>query len=171
MAYWNEPLVEFYTTGINPNNKPSIKTFSGGERYLALGDYTRIRFFWKMKKASLSKLNAYDTRYATNVSQVFQTTYNNPGDPSYYMYYFGSSMFRSTSQATAYYDPRRNMRERLKLFTPSIPFYRRRDNNVYGAFDGAVSGSYTDEDIVDTHQMGFAYGNADSFWLPGNQIQ
>lgn len=170
VAYWNEPAFEFSTAGISSGNNPEIRTFPSGETYLALGDFTRYRFFWKMKKASLTRLNSYDTRYAISYTQLFQTTYTNTSDPSYRMYYFGEAMTKSASRATAYYDPRRNIREKMKLYTPSIPYYRLKGNTVYAAFDGAVTGTYTEEDIVNTHKMGQAYGNSDSFWLPGNQI-
>ncbi len=171
VAYWNQPEFEFSTASINPMNNPSIKTFPDGETYLALGDYTRIRFFWRMKKSTMNKLNSYDTRYAISVSQVFQTTYNSPGDPSYYMYYFGAAMHKQTYTATAYYDPRRDIREKLKLYTPSIPFYRLSGNTVHAAFDGTAPASSKEEDIVNTHRIGQAYGDTDSFWLPENQIQ
>lgn len=170
VAYWNEPLFEFNTARINPANRPELRTFPSGETYLAIGDFTRIRFFWRMKKSSLSRINAYDTRYALDVTQTFQTTYNNSGDPTYYMYYFGDAMLRTTYTTTAYYDPRRNIRDRMKLFTPVIPYYRVRGTTVHAAFDGAVTGSYKEENIVGSHKMGDAYGVTDSFWLPENQI-
>ena len=173
IAYWNEPLFEFKTEGIESSYSPAIRTVTAtGEKYLQLGDYTKIRFFWRKKKKSPgTKINSYDTRYATNVNQVFKTTYSNTGDASYGMYYFGSSIFQTTNTATAYYDPRRNVREKLKLFTPSIPFYRLKGSTVHAAFDGAVSGSYSEENVLDSHIIGEAYGTADSFWLPGNNIE
>lgn len=172
VAYWNEPAFEFSTALINSSWNPSIKTFSGtGEKYLQLGDYTRVRFYWRMRKENLSRINSYDTRYAISLTQIFMTTYNNPADYSYYMYYFGNEMFRTSYTATAYYDPRRSIRDKMKLFTPVIPFYRLGGNTVHGAFDGSFSGSYQEENITTSHIMGQAYGDADSFWLPGNQIQ
>ena len=172
VAYWNQPALEFSTSGINASYNPSIRTFPSGETYLSIGDFTRYRFFWRMKKRTLTRLNSYDTRYALDVNQVFRTTYTTgtADESTYYMYYFGDVMFRQTYSTTAYYDPRRNTRERLKLFTPSVPFYRLKGNTVHAAFDGAVTGSYADEDIVNSHKFGDAYGVADSFWLPGNQI-
>ncbi len=172
VAYWNEPAFQFFTERINPRNNPQIKTFPSGESYLALGEYTRYRFFWKMKRRNLSKLNSYDTRCAIDLTQTFKTSYTNTGDNStYYMYYFGEHMFTESHIATAYYDPRRNTRERLKLYTPAIPFYRLKGNTVYEAFGNAVTGSYKEEDIVNSSKMWQAYGKADSFWLPGNQIE
>ena len=169
VAYWNAPAFEFQTAAITPSE---VRTFPSGEKYLALGDYTRVRFFWRMKKSSLTKLNSYDTRYAIDLTQTFRTSYTSTGDGStYYMYYFGEDMFKQAYTATAYYDPRRNTREKLKLYTPSIPFYRLTGNTAHAAFDGSVSGSYKEEDIVNSHKMGQAYGTADSFWLPGNQIE
>ena len=170
VAYWNAPAFEFHTANINPMNRPEIRTFPGGEKYLAIGDYTRVRFFWRMRKATISPINAYDTRYALDVTQTFQTTYSNAGDPTYYMYYFGDAILRTTYQTTSYYDPRRNVRERMKLFTPTIPFYRVKGTAVHAAFDGAVTGSYKEENIASSHKFGDAYGTTDSFWLPENQI-
>ena len=172
VAYWNEPAFEFSTASIGPSWQPSIKTFSGtGEKYLQLGDYTRVRFYWRMRKENLTRINSYDTRYSISQTQVFKTTYNNPADYSYYMYYFGNEMFKTSYSATAYYDPRRNIRDKMKLYTPGIPFYRLGSNTVHGAFGGSFSGSYQEENIVTSHIMGQAYGEADSFWLPGNLIQ
>ena len=172
VAYWNPPMFEFTISKINPRNNPSIQTVSStGEKYLQIGDYTRIRFFWKMKKANLNMINSYDTRYAINFNQVFQTTYSNTTDPSYQMYYFGNALFQTIATATAYYDPRRNVRERMKLYTPSVPFFRLQGNTVHAAFDGSFLGSYTEENVSDSHIMGQAFGEADSFWLPGNQIE
>lgn len=171
VAYWNEPAFEFHTVNINPMYSPEVRTFPSGEKYLAIGEFTRYRFFWRMRKHNMIKLNAYDTRYAIDVTQFFQTTYTSTGDgASYQMFYFGDNMTTHTYTATAYYDPRRNVRERLKLYTPSIPFYRRKGNTVHEAFDGPVTGSYKEEDIVNTHMMWQAIGKADSFWLPDNQI-
>jgi hypothetical protein len=59
----------------------------------------------------------------------------------------------------------------MKLYTPSIPFFRFQGNTVHAAFDGSFSGSYTEENVSDSHIMGQAFGEVDSFWLPGNQIQ
>lgn len=170
VAYWNEPLFEFTTENISPGENPEIRTFPGGETYLAIGDYTRIRFFWKIKPASITRVNSYDTRYAINYTQLFQTTYSDTSDPSYNMRYFGGTMSQSATTATAYFDPRLNIRQKLKFFTPSIPFYRLKGNTVHAAFDGSVTGSYKEEDIVNSHKMNEAYGNADSFTLPGNLI-
>ena len=171
VAYWNQPAFQFYTERINPRNNPEIRTFPSGENYLAIGEYTRYRFFWEMRKKNLPKLNSYDTRYAIDLTQTFRTSYTNTGDGStYYMYYFGEDMFKQSLSATAYYDPRRNTREKLKLYTPSIPFYRLKGNTVHEAFDGSVSGSYKEEDIVNSSKMWQAYGKADSFWLPENQL-
>jgi hypothetical protein len=80
-------------------------------------------------------------------------------------------MHKQTYTATAYYDPRRDIREKLKLYTPSIPFYRLSGNTVHAAFDGTAPASSKEEDIVNTHRIGQAYGDTDSFWLPENQIQ
>lgn len=170
VAYWNEPAFEFSTSGIPSSLSPIIKT-SGSEKYLQLGDYTKVRFFWRKKgKMSLgdSNINAYDTRWPMKNSfycYVWTSTFKSVG-------YFGDQTASlSASYSTPYYDPRRSTLEKLKLYFVSIPFYRKLSSGVIKAADGgSITGSYTDEDIVGAHDFGHAIGGTDSFWVPGNQI-
>ena len=170
VAYWNEPAFEFSTAGIPSGLSPSIKT-SGSEKYLQLGEFTKVRFFWRKKgKLSLadSGINPYDTRWPMKNSfycYVWTSTLKTVG-------YFGDQTASlSASFSTPYFDPRRSTLEKLKLFYVSIPFYRKLGSGTIKAADGgSTSGSYTEEDIVSAHDFGHALGMTDSFWVPGNQI-
>lgn len=83
---------------------------------------------------------------------------------------------------TAYYDPRRTQQEYLKLYDPTKPYYRVAwdsydddymtisASDIHDALGGSVSGSYRDENVIDSHRMNRAFGVSDSFWLPGNLI-
>ncbi|MBQ7272712.1 MAG: DUF4906 domain-containing protein [Bacteroidales bacterium] len=167
VAVWNRPQFRF-NGGVTVNGETSEVVSD----YLTLGKYARVRFDWKKNVAALSPINQYDTRYI-----VYRTFEYSGG-----WLYFGSNMGGSSSMRTAYYDPRRTQQEYLKLYDPTKPYYRVAwdsydddymtisASDIHDALGGSVSGSYRDENVIDSHRMNRAFGVSDSFWLPGNLI-
>lgn len=167
VAYWNQPAFEFHTGNIG--SSASVKSFSSGEKYLQIGDYTRVRFYWRKRGLieSHARINSHDTRYPMKQSwytYVYTSSFKDTG-------YFGDTTASlSADYTTPYFDPRRSTLEQLKLYVVKIPFFRKQGNIVKAADGGSFTGTYEDEDIVNTHEFGHAIGKEDSFWLSGNLL-